>query len=144
MKIKFLAVLSRLVATVLLSGFVAHGALAQTAAASAPASAATGDEALAAKLKGQWTGQWEIGAYNGKFVLVVEKVEGTNLIGEAQWFNTAKGDTKEVLKVATVKEGQLSAEHPDGTKFKLKLQGDNKLEGSWEATGFSGSLTASR
>lgn len=134
---------SALAVAFVLTAPAAQLAHAQTATAQ-PAAATTGDAAVAAKLKGQWTGRWEIGNFGGKFVLNVTEVEGTNLKGEGLWYGTANGDTKEPLAKASVKDGELVAEHPGGTKFKMKLQSDNTLEGSWELTGYSGPLTAKK
>lgn len=141
-------VFTKMAAAVALAACVAPAALAQASApANAPAQAATadaGDAALAAKLKGQWVGNWEIGNFGGKFVLVITDVEGNNLKGEGQWYGTATGDVKEPLKTATVQNGVLVASHPGGTNFKLKPKGDNELAGTWELTGYTGPLTAKR
>ena len=101
------------------------------------------DAEIAGKFKGEWTGEWSIGNFGGKFVLVVKEVQGTNLKGEGQWFGTATGDTKSPLKTAVVKDGELSAEQEDGSTFKLKMDGD-KVKGTWQVGTYNGPLMANR
>lgn len=101
------------------------------------------DTDVAATLKGEWTGEWSVAQFSGKFVLVVASVEGAAIKGEGQWFGTATGDSKSPLKTAVVKDGELVAEQEDGAKFKLKLDGE-KLKGSWQVGNYTGDLSAAR
>lgn len=101
------------------------------------------DAEIAGKLKGEWTGEWTIGNFGGKFVLVVTEVEGTNLKGEGQWYGTATGDTKSALKTAVVKDGELAVEQADGAKFNVKLEGD-KIKGTWTVGTYNGPLMAKK
>lgn len=144
MKTSFQTLLSSLAAALVLTIGGTQGVYAQTAAAAAQPAAANGDAAIAAKLKGEWTGRWTIGNFGGKFVLLVTGVEGNTLKGEGHWYGTAAGNTKEALTKAVVENGELVGAQQGGTTFKLKLKDDKTLEGSWELTGYTGPLTATR
>lgn len=134
--------LTTLAAALLLAG-CASQSTAPTAAVPVAAPTAA-DLELASKLKGQWNGEWSISSVSGKFVLVVTAVEGNTLKGEAQWYGTAKGDTKEPLNKASVQGGELTAAQPGGTAFKLKLKDAKTLDGTWSVSGYNGPLTATR
>lgn len=136
---------------VTLSGIAVALSLALTGCSSDPAkptSAAAApqmsDGEMAAKLKGEWTGEWSIGTFGGKFIMIVTDVDGTNVKGEGQWFGTAAGDTKSPLKTAVVKGGELSAVQVDGGAFTLKMADANKMRGTWTVTGYNGPLVVSR
>ncbi len=110
----------------------------------AAAAAAAGDAAMAAKLKGNWAGKWELPGFgSGKFELVVTEVNGSEVKGMANWYGTAAGDTKAPLNQAAVKNGVL-IDNKSSNAIKLSLKGDNELSGTWEASGYSGPLTAKR
>lgn len=110
----------------------------------AAAAAAANDAAVAAKLKGNWTGSWELPGYGGgKFELIVTEVNGTEVKGSANWYGTAAGDTKAPLVGAVVKNGTL-VENKSSNAIKLSLKGDNELSGTWSASGYSGPLKAKR
>ncbi len=112
--------------------------------AAAPAATAASDAAVAAKLKGNWTGSWELPGFGGgKFELIVTEVKGTEVIGSANWYGTAAGDTKGALNGAAVKDGTL-LETKSSNNIKLSLKGDNELVGTWNASGYSGPLKAKR
>ncbi len=122
----------------------AQQAAAAPAPATAPATAAPADAALAAKLKGNWTGKWELAGFgSGKFELIVADAQGSDVKGNANWYGTAAGDTKAPLDTATVKNGQLVAKQGSAT-IKLSAKDDNTLSGTWENSGFSGPLTVKR
>lgn len=109
-------------------------------AAAAPAATSASDAAMAQKLVGQWTGKWEMPSFGeGKFLLIINSAEGTNLKGEAHWFGTATGDVKLPLLSATVSNGQLEAKQAGDTTFKLSFKGDD-LAGTWLIQGFNGNL----
>lgn len=113
-------------------------------AAAAPAATAESDAAAAAKLKGNWAGSWELPGFgSGKFELIVTEVKGTEVIGSANWYGTAAGDTKGALNGAVVKNGVL-LETKSSNNIKLSLKGDNELVGTWSASGYSGPLKAKR
>ena len=133
--------LSGIALALALSGCVSDPAKSAGAQAAAPQMS---DAEMAAKLKGEWTGEWSIGNFGGKFVMIVTSVEGTNVKGEGQWFGTATGDTKAALKTAVVKGGELSAEQTDGAKFTLKMADVNKLRGTWTVGTYNGPLVVSR
>ncbi len=140
------ATLLGLLASVLLGGCASEptttsAAPAATAKAAAPAMS---DTEMAAKLVGTWEGKWSIAQYNGKFVLVVTGVEGANVKGEAQWYETAAGNTKEQLKTATVKNGELVAEQTGGAKFKLRMKSATAMQGKWDNAGFVGDLEVTK
>jgi hypothetical protein len=108
------------------------------------AATAANDAALAAKLKGNWTGQWEMPGFgSGKFELIVTDVAGTDVKGNANWYGTAAGDTKAPLNSAAVQNGQLVAKQGSAV-IKLSAKGDNALSGTWENSGYSGPLTVKR
>lgn len=139
------AMLFGLLAAVFLAGCASQPTTGDSAAApAAKAMPAMTDAEFAGKLKGNWEGRWEIGNFGGKFVLVVTAVEGTTVKGEAHWYGTATGDTKEPLKTANVKNGVLIGEQPGGTTFKLKLKNADTLDGSWALSGYTGPLNAKR
>ncbi|MBS0307531.1 MAG: hypothetical protein JSS58_01040 [Proteobacteria bacterium] len=108
------------------------------------AAAAAHDAATAAKLKGNWTGKWELPGYGGgKFELIVTEVAGTAVTGSANWYGTAAGDTKGPLSGAVVKNGQLTAKQ-GSANLKLTAKDDKTLTGTWEASGYSGPLNLTR
>ncbi len=112
-------------------------------AAGATAAAPAGDAAIAAELKGNWTGTWTLPGFGGgKFELIVTEVNGANVVGSANWYGTAAGDTKAPLTKAVVQNGTLAAEQPTIT-FKLSPKGDT-LTGTWYASGYDGPLSAKR
>jgi hypothetical protein len=110
----------------------------------AAAAAAVSDADVAAKLKGNWTGGWELPGYGGgKFELIVTEVSGTSVKGSANWYGTAAGDTKGPLVNAVVQNGTL-VETTSSNGIKLTLKGDNDLSGTWSASGYTGPLKAKR
>jgi len=132
--------LSALAATVLLAGCAST----DTAAPGAAALPAMTDAEMAAKLKGQWTGDWSIGQAGGKFVLIVSEVQGTAVKGEGHFYGTQQGDSKEPITKGAVDKGQLVATLPSGMEMKLKMRDAKTLTGSWSISGFSGPLKAVR
>lgn len=139
-----LLTLSGIALALTLVGCASDPAKPSAAASTQAAAPKMTDAEMAAKLKGEWTGEWSIGTYGGKFVLVVTEVNGTQVKGEGQWYGTATGDTKSALKTAEVKDGQLKAEQNDGAKFDFKMTGENKLKGTWTVGTYNGPLVASR
>lgn len=110
----------------------------------AAAATAVNDGATAARLKGNWAGDWTLPGFGaGKFELIVTEVNGTEVKGSANWYGTAAGDTKGALNGATVQNGTL-IENKSSNAIKLSLNGDNELSGTWSAGGYSGPLNAKR
>ncbi len=130
-----------LAATLLLAGCATTDTAAPAATAAAPA---VSDAELAAKLKGQWTGDWSIGQAGGKFVLIVSEVQGTVIKGEGHFYGTQQGDSKEAIAKGAVEKGQLVATLPSGMAIKLKMKNEKALAGSWSISGFTGDLKATR
>ena len=143
MKHSFLT-LSGIALALALVGCASNTEKSSTAAPTAKAAPKMSDTEIAAKLKGEWTGEWSIGTFGGKFVMIVTSVEGTSVKGEGQWYGTATGDTKAALKTAAVKDGVLQAEQTDGAKFELKMSDANKLKGTWTVGTYNGPLVVSR
>lgn len=114
------------------------------AAPAAAATAANSDAAVAAKLKGEWTGDWSIGAAGGKFVLIVSDVQGAAVKGEGHFYGTQQGDSKEPIAKGAVEKGQLLATLPSGMEIKVKMNDEKNLSGSWSIGGFIGELKAAR
>lgn len=145
--IRSLITLSSLTAALILAGCATQPATTTAPAAGAQAATAApamSDAQIAAKLKGNWTGKWDLPGFGGgKFELVVTEVSGTEVKGQGNWYATAKGDQKMPLGSASVQGGVLNATQPD-TTFKLSLKGDNELTGSWSSQGYTGPLTAKR
>jgi len=113
-------------------------------AAPAAAAAATSDADIAAKFKGQWTGDWSIGAAGGKFVLIVSDVQGTVVKGEGHFYGTQQGDSKEPIAKGAIEKGELVASLPSGMELKIKMRNEKSLAGSWSISGFTGELKADR
>lgn len=116
---------------------------------SAPAAAAMpamSDAEVANKLKGgEWTGQWSIAQYNGKFVLIVKSVDGNKVTGEGHFYGTAAGDTKEPLADAQVVKGELKAILPTSKmQIAVRMRDEKNLRGTWKAGDYSGDLRAAR
>jgi hypothetical protein len=110
----------------------------------AAAAAAANDAAMAAKLKGNWAGRWELPGFgDGKFELIVTDVKDTAVTGSANWYGIAAGDTKAPLNSAVVQNGQLIAKQ-GSVVIKLSPKGDNALSGTWEKPGYSGPLNVKR
>jgi len=131
-----------------ISAFAAALLLAGCASdSSAPAAAmpAMTDTEVATKFKGgSWTGEWSVGQYGGKFVLNVTGTDGNKVTGEALFFGTQAGDTKEPLVNGVVQKGELSATLPSSMAIKLKLRDEKSARGSWEIQGIRGDLKAAR
>lgn len=139
---KFLQLsLSAVTAALLLAGCTSDSSAPAAGAAAAPAMT---DAEVANKLKGKWTGDWSIAQYSGKFILTVTGTEGNKVTGEAEFFGTATGDTKEPLGKAMVEKGQLVAVQPSGMTLKIKLRDEKSLRGSWQTGNFIGDLKATR
>jgi hypothetical protein len=140
--IRSLLTLSTVAAVFALAGCASQPA-APSASAAPAAATANNDAATAAKLKGNWTGQWTLPGFGGgKFELIVTEVNGNNVSGNANWYGTAVGDLKETVKNAPVQNGTLTVNH-GSIPFKLTLKGDT-LAGTWSAGGYEGPLTAKR
>jgi hypothetical protein len=146
-----LLALSGLAAVLFLNGCATQSTSSSTnapaaaAAQAAPAAPALSDAAIAEKFKGQWTGEWVMPGFGyGKFVLIVESVEGTNIKGQAHWYGTAAGDLKLPLNKAVVEKGVFKAEQAGDTKFKLKMKSDTELVGDWDIKGYTGDLKLKR
>jgi hypothetical protein len=104
----------------------------------------TNDAAMAAKLKGNWAGRWELPGFgDGTFELIVTDVKDTAVTGSANWYGIAAGDTKAPLNSAVVQNGQLIAKQ-GSVVIKLSPKGDNALSGTWEKPGYSGPLNVKR
>jgi len=102
------------------------------------------DVALASKLMGKWTGKWDFqGSMHGKFELIVDGVDGNNVKGAANWYDTASGDVKAPLTKASVRDGFLYAEQPNSTSFKVKLNDEHSMSGTWTVGSYSGPLSVS-
>lgn len=121
-----------------LRSFLLAGLLALTGMAFA------NDAEVANKLNGNWEGEWSVAQYRGKFVLVVNGIEGNTVKGEGHFYDTATGDTKEPLSKAVVENGVLVASQPSGMALKLKLSDDQTLKGSWATGPFMGDIKATR
>lgn len=133
--------LSAFAAALLLTGCASDSSAPAAGAAAAPAMT---DAEVANKLKGKWTGEWSIAQYSGKFIITVTGTEGNKVMGDAEFFGTATGDTKEALGKAVVEKGQLVAVQPSGMTLKIKLRDEKNLRGSWQTGSFIGDLKATR
>lgn len=141
--IRSVLTLAGLTAALVLSGCASQQPAAPVSKEAAAATAA-GDAALAAKLKGNWTGEWSLPGFgSGKFELIVTEVNGSEVKGNANWYGTAAGDTKAPLNSAAVQNGQLVGKQGSAV-IKLSPKGDNALAGTWENGGYSGPLTVKR
>lgn len=140
--IRSMLTLAGLTAALMLAGCASQPAA--PVSKEAAAAAAANDAAVAAKLKGNWTGSWELPGYGGgKFELIVTEVNGTEVKGSANWYGTAAGDTKAPLTSAVVQNGQLVGKQGTAV-IKLSAKGDNALSGTWENGGYSGPLNVKR
>ena len=135
---------SALTAALLLSGCATDSNTPASSSGAKPAATAMTDAEFGKKLIGQWTGDWSIAQFGGKFVLIVTKVEGKNVTGEGHFYGTANGDTKESLGKATIENGQLIAVQPSGMTLKIKLRDANTVTGGWEVGSYAGDLKAKR
>lgn len=124
-----------LASLLLLAGALSsHGALAN-------------DADLAAKLKGEWKGNWVFSGngFSDRFVLIVTGVEGNAIKGEGHWFGTMTGDQKLPISKGEVKDGKIFIEQPNDTKMTLKLdEQGSKLSGDWLVSGYAGTIKADK
>lgn len=135
--------ISALTAVLLLAGCASDSSA--PAAGKAAALPAMTDAEVANKFKGgSWTGDWSVGQYGGKFVLNVTGTDGNKVTGEALFFGTQAGDTKEPLGNGVVEKGQLSATLPSGMAIKLRLRDEKSIRGTWLIQGIQGDLKATR
>jgi hypothetical protein len=146
--IRSLLAISSLASIVVLSGCATQSTPAPSgtyqAAPAAAAAPAVKDDVIAAKLKGNWTGDWSVGGAGGKFELFITEVQGANVKGSANWYGTAVGDMKAPISKGVVQNGVLSVEQPGGWDFNVSMKDDKTLTGTWSVAGYSGPLKLSR
>ncbi|MBI1891686.1 MAG: hypothetical protein HYS18_13625 [Burkholderiales bacterium] len=144
--IRSLLTVSCLAAVVVLNGCASSSTPSASGGvqAAAPAAPAVKDDVLAAKLKGNWVGDWSVGGAGGKFELFVTEAAGTAIKGSANWYGTAVGDKKLPITKGAVSGGILSAEQPEGWSFTVSMKDDKTLTGTWSVAGYSGPLNLKR
>lgn len=135
---------SCLAAAFVLGGCASSSSAPAASGTQAAAAPAVKDDVIAAKLKGNWVGDWSVSGAGGKFELFVTEVAGTNVKGSANWYGTAVGDKKMPISKGVVKGGKLSVEQPEGWSFVVSPKGDDALVGEWSVAGYSGPLNLKR
>ncbi|MEH6459080.1 hypothetical protein [Chitinimonas sp. JJ19] len=106
-----------------------------------------------APIVGNWEGKWTIDSmgYEGKTVIVIEKLDGANVVGRATMFDTPYGDLTEAFAPATFDGSKLNVKHQNNASYVLTLgekDGAMRLSGPLvyitEAGTYNGNIRVSK